>query len=91
MKSGKASLEHGKPGGKERATKEAKEVMVRSVNFLLEASGATGSSEAGLVITCFPFLKSHSGSRVEDGWVTARNQQRLMRVVEGGRGSRGWI
>lgn len=42
MKRGKASLEHGKPGRKKNATKEAKEVMVRSVNFILEASGATG-------------------------------------------------
>lgn len=42
MKRGKGSLEHYKPGRKEKASKEAKEVMVRSVNFILEASGATG-------------------------------------------------
>lgn len=42
MKTGEGLLEQCKPGRKEKATEEAKEVMVRSVNFILKASGATG-------------------------------------------------
>lgn len=42
MKRGEGSLEQCKPGRKKKAAKEAKEVMVRSVNFILKASGATG-------------------------------------------------